>query len=53
MARIRQIDYSKREHNYTGKVIYQISYTYLLFHILRPFVIQIIILAITYVIAKY
>ena len=39
------VDYPIREHNYIGKVVYHISYTEPLFHILKPPVIQLIILA--------
>ena len=44
------IDYPIREHNYIGKVVYHISNTDPLFNILRPPVIQIIILAVISVI---
>jgi signal peptidase I len=39
------VDYPIREHNYIGKVVYHISNIDLLFHILRPPIIQLIILA--------
>jgi signal peptidase I len=44
------IDYPIREHNYIGKVVYHISNNDLLFDILRPPIIQIIVLAVISVI---